>query len=308
MRLFNKVICLVGLLLLGNYSFGQSLSEPVVLTNKAGAADYWPGFLQDGKTVFFSRLEKGNRWKLYKVSMEGGEATVFWEGGVGATRASKSVSGRIAFTGLVPGQSPTLWITDTEGKNGHKIELNGQQGSPSYPSWYAGEKRLVMVDYQGEKGGNLIRVNVTSGKVETLTDPSVIRCGMPSVSPNGQAIVFAGQKPDGDKNYDQTKNSIWILKKDNSLSKLSPGQGRAPTWSPDGNWVAYESTEGSPDGNYAIFVISVDGKHNHRISSYEWDANHPVWSQDGKTLVVSVKTKESGKETRIALLKIPNLK
>lgn len=304
----TKFVYIVFGLLLSNYNFGQSPSEPFVLTNKTGAADYWPGFLQDGKAIFFSRLEKGSRWKLYKVAVEGGEATVFWEGGVGATRANKSASGRIAFTGLVPGQSPTLWVTDPEGKDGRKIELSGQQGSPSYPSWYAGEKQLAMVDYQGEKGGNLIRVDISSGKVETLTAPSVIRCGMPSVSPNGQEIVFAGQRPDGDKNYDQTKNSIWLLKKDKSLQKLSPGQGRAPTWSPDGKWIAYESTEGSSDGNYTIFLISADGKKLHRLCSYEWDANHPVWSPDGKTVVVSVKTKESGKETRIALLKVPDLK
>lgn len=292
-------------LLLSVGCFAQSENIPQFLTDQTGTRDYWPGFSKDGKTIIFSRLEKGEKWKLFQVLVSGGKATVFWEGDVGATRASVSSGGLIAFTGIVPKENADLWIVNQDGKNGRKVSLHQHTGNPFYPSWYSDEKHLVLVDYQGEKGGNLIDVELSSGKTETITNPSEIRCGMPSVSPDGDVIVFAGQKPDGTDQYDQTKNAIWLLKKDKSLRQLSPGLGRAPSWSPDGKWVAYESTEGSPDGKYAIFIVSADGRQTRRICSYEWDANHPVWSHDGKTLVISARKPGSGPETRIALLKVP---
>jgi len=293
------------LLFLSGFCYAQTENELQFLTNQTGTRDYWPAYSEDGKAIIFSRLVQGEKWKLFQVPVAGGESTVFWEGEVGATRANTSRSGRIAFTGIEPKTNATLWITDRDGKESRKIGLHNHTGTPSYPSWYPDEKRLVMVDYQRDQGGNLILVDLPAGKAVTITNPSEIRCGMPSISPNGDDIVFAGQKPGGGDQYDQTKNAIWLLKKDKSLHRLSPGQGRAPTWSPDGKWVAYESTEGSPDGRYAIFIVSADGKQNRRVCSYEWDANHPVWSSDGKTLVVSARNPGSGAETRIALLRIP---
>lgn len=294
------------LLVLSSTCFAQSNEELRFLTDEQGTRDYWPGFSADGKSIIFSRLVKGQKWKLYQVSVKGGESTVFWEGAIGATRVNIAKDGKVAFTGIVPKENAVLWITEGIGKEGHTIDLQGNTGNPSYPSWSSDGKEVIMVDYQGEKGGNLIRVNLATGKAKTITDPNEIRCGMPSLSPNGADIVFAGQRPPaGDSVYDQTKNAIWLLKKDGSLLQLSKGQGRAPTWSPDGKWVAYESTEGSPDGKYAIFLVSVDGKITRRICSYEWDANHPVWSPDGKTLVLSAVKPGAGLETRIAILTIP---
>jgi Tol biopolymer transport system component len=83
---------------------------------------------------------------------------------------------------------------------------------------------------------------------------------MPSVSPDGRWVAFAGQKNDG-QSYDQEENVIWLLSDSGTLKTLEPNpvQGRAPVWSPDGTHIAFESDRGSPDGHYAIFVIGRDG-------------------------------------------------
>ena len=291
-------------LLLSSVCLAQGESQPQFLTNEASARDYWPGFSADGKTIIFSRQEKGGKWKLFQVAVSGGEPTVFWEGQVGATRVNISSGGLIAFTGITPNENATLWITEQTGKNSRKVNLRNNTGNAFYPSWFSNQKQVIMVDYQGEKGGNLISVDLLSGEAKMITNPAEIRCGMPSISPTGNDIVFAGQKPDGNEKYDQTKNAIWLLDKNKSLRQLSPGQGRAPIWSPDGKWIAYESTEGIPDGKYAIFIISADGQQHRRLCSYEWGANHPVWSPNGKTLVISAVRPGSGTETRIALLQV----
>jgi Tol biopolymer transport system component len=269
------------------------------VTSSSDATDYWPAFSRDGKDIIFSRRGAESSWQLFTVSADGGDAKALFPSkpSATATRVSRSASGRLAYAG-----ANTLWTTDSKGENPKKLDLKGLKGNPSYPSWYPDERHLLIVAYQGKGGGILYKVDTESGLAAEITNPQEISCGMPSVSPDGKSIIFAGQKNDGQV-YDQTKNFIWIISGNSPGKPLSPHQGRAATWSPDGRWIAYESTAGSPDGRrHAIFLISPDGRDNHRITSYQWDPNHPVWSPDGKSLAVSVIDPEHSQRTRIATL------
>lgn len=272
---------------------------PKPVTSSSDATDYWPAFSRDGKDIIFSRRKAGTAWQLFTVPANGGEAKPLFapKPSAVATRVSRSAGGRLAFAGV-----NTLWATDSKGENPKKLDLKGVIGNPSYPSWYPDERHLLIVAYQGERGGVLYKIDTESGLAAAMTNAREISCGMPSVSPDGKSIIFAGQKNDGQV-YDQTKNFIWIISGNSPGKPLSPHQGRAATWSPDGRWIAYESTAGSPDGRrHAIFLISPEGRNNHRITSYQWDPNHPVWSPDGKSLAVSIIGPEDPKLTRIATL------
>lgn len=277
----------------------DAFPEPKPVTSSAEATDYWPAFSRDGKDIIFSRRTAEGPWQLFTVSANGGDAKPLFDPkpSAVATRVSRSAGGRLAFAG-----ANTLWVTDAKGENPTRVDLKGVRGNPSYPSWYPDEKHVLIVAYQKDNGGTLYKIDTGSGQAEAVTDPEKLSCGMPSVSPDGKSIIFAGQKNDGQV-YDQTKNVIWIISGDSSAKPLTPHQGRAATWSPDARWIAYESTTGSPDGRlHAIFLISPDGGKNHRITSYEWDANHPVWSPDGKSLAVSILRPGTPKRTRIATL------
>lgn len=280
----------------------DSFPAPTPVTSPEDATDYWPAFSRDGKDLIFSRRHGDSPWLLFTVPFEGGSAKPLFDPAPSAvaTRVSRSKTGRLAFAG-----ANTIWVTDSKGENPKKLDLKNLTGNPSYPSWYADESRLLVVAYQKNEGGVLYRVDVASGDAVAVTDPKELRCGMPSVSPDGKSIIFAGQK-NGGQVYDQTENFIWIIAGDQPARPLTPNQGRAANWSPDGKWIAYESTAGSPQGNrHAIFLISPDGRNNHAISSHEWDANHPVWSPDGKFLAVSIILPADPKRTRIATLRNP---
>jgi Tol biopolymer transport system component len=277
----------------------DDVPSPRPVTSYADASDYWPAFSRDGKDIIFSRRTAEAPWQLFKVSANGGDAKPLFDPqpSAVATRVSRSAGGRLAFAG-----ANTLWVTDAKGENPRRVDLKGVLGTPSYPSWYPDEKHVLIVAYQKGNGGTLYKIYTGSGRAEAVTDTEKLSCGMPSVSPDGKSIIFAGQKNDGQV-YDQTKNVIWIISGDSPAKPLTPHQGRAATWSPDARWIAYESTTGSPDGRlHAIFLISPDGSQNHRISSYEWDANHPVWSPDGKSLAVSILLPGIPKRTGIATL------
>jgi Tol biopolymer transport system component len=129
---------------------------------------------------------------------------------------------------------------------------------------------------------------------------------MPSVSPDGKWVAFAGQKNQGQA-YDQTKNSIWLIGRTGEPQLLEPNQGRTPAWSPDGQWLAFESDRGNPNHLYAVFVISRSGKGLKQITPYDLNANHPVWSPDGKLLVFSARNSDRQNATGIAIIEVPKL-
>lgn len=307
----TNYILLLTFLSLSSFAQTKPLAIPQFLTHQKGVNDYWPCFSADGKDIVFSRRTPGSRWQLFRVAAHGSEPAIPFlnpSPDIGATRASTSLNGAIAFTGIDVKGTPSLWTTDSSGRNTEKIVVHDIVGGPVYPSWYANGKEVVTVAYQQEKGGILNHIELLSGKATAITDLKDIRCGMPDVSPDGSNIVFAGQKIDGDRNYDQTKNVLWVLNKTGQLSQQTKMQGRAPKWSPDGKYIAYESTEGGSDGKYAIFIIAADGQKFQRITAYEWDANHPVWSADGNKLAVSAVHPEDPGFTGIAILNLEDIK
>lgn len=60
---------------------------------------------------------------------------------------------------------------------------------------------------------------------------------------------------------------------------FDPGLERAPTWSPDGRWIAYSSDRG---GNFDIWVHPVEDGTPIRITTSSAHDSQPDWSPDGK--------------------------
>ncbi len=259
-------------------------TAPRMVTSPAECDDYWPCFSADGSRLFFSRRSGGKPWQLFQVPAGGGAATPLFDPPAppAATRVSRSSGGRLAFAG-----GGGIWTTGVEARNAERLLIRGLAGNPSYPSWYPDGRHLLVVAYRPGAGGILQRVDISSGEAVPLTDPAEVRAGMPCVSPDGKSILFAGQRNHGGA-YDQNANSIWILAEDGKPRPLTGHQGRAATWSPSGEWIAYESNHGSPDRRQAVFIISRDGKTGQRVTPYSLDANHPVWSPDGGSLAFSM--------------------
>ena len=80
--------------------------------------------------------------------------------------------------------------------------------------------------------------------------------------------------------------TIAILLLANALSaQMTPPVGYFnPAWSPDGERIAFESTQ---DGKLSIFVVRRDGGELRRLTSPEFTSEQPTWSPDGKHIVFS---------------------
>lgn len=266
--------------------------------------DLWPCFSPDGVRVLFSRQAAG-AWELFLVSVNGGApqrlSTSPWP--VAATRANWSKQGLIAFTGTSSRDTSGIWITNPDGLNSRELQLSGLSNQVFYPSWFPDGEQLAAMDAQ-----DLVikRIDLRKGTVVTLTDNKQVFTGMPSVSPDGKAIVFAGQKNTG-QHYDQSNNQIWLIDETGVTHPLEsvPAQGRAPVWSPSGRQIAFESTRGSSRGLYAIFLINRDGTGLTQVTDHALNADHPVWSPDGRRLAFSARSSTWTRERGIAVMDIP---
>jgi Tol biopolymer transport system component len=274
-----------------------------ITTPTVGTLDYWPCFSPDGKTVLFSRtLDGGRTWALFRVPADGGTAEPFAKLPVSASRANWSVkSGRIVFNGDAPDGKGGIWVIDGDGRNAHALVTDGFP-APSYPSWYPDGKTIGF----GDAARNILyRRDGHGGTPVAITHQDQVLTGMSSVSPDGKWVAFAGQKNNGQA-YDQADNQIWLVDSSGTSKTLEtqPLQGRAPSWSPDGKRLAFESDRGSPNDLYAVFIINRDGTGLVQVTDYALNANHPVFSPDGHRLVVATGD-PSKRVTTIAVVTLP---
>jgi Tol biopolymer transport system component len=286
----------------------QMMSTPAVrfLTSDRDAVDYWPTFSPDGKVVLFSRTTDKKTWDLFIVPVDGGEAHTLSRSRlpVSATRASWSTRNNlIAFTGTSADGNNTVWLINADGTQPRQLVAAGLSEQVFYPSWYPDGDALAVVDAKDYVIKRIDRDRLT---VVPVTDHSQVLTGMPSVSPDGRWVAFAGQSNNGQA-YDQTKNSIWIAG-DTKVARpveAVPGQGRTPAWAPDSQWLAFESNRGSTSNQrYAVFTINRDGTTLRQITPYELDANHPAWSPNGGQLVFSARHTKESDATGIAVVDI----
>jgi Tol biopolymer transport system component len=197
-----------------------------------------------------------------------------------------------------------VWLIDADGSNAHPVTIAGLSNKVFYPSWYPDGNTLAVMDAQ-----ELVirKVDLTAGLAQPATRHAQVMTGMPSVSPDGKWIAFAGQENRG-QTYDQTKNSIWLVD-DTAIARpleSTLAQGRAPTWSPDGQRLSFESNRDSALGMYAIFLINKDGTGLIQITDSSLNADHPVWSPDGRRLAVSARSSWWPKARGIAIIDLPN--
>ena len=280
---------------------------PRFLTSGTGFSDYWPCFSPDGTKVLFSRRVNGNRtWKLWIVGADGTEPHLLAGDAlpISATRANWSFHGNlIALTGISDSGKTSVWIIKPDGTPVEPQPAGLPEGL-FYPSWYPSGDALAAMDGHTLE---IKRVDLKQGTAGALTSRDRILTGMPSVSPDGNWIAFAGQLNKGQK-YDQSQNGVWLLDVHSGMVhslEPTPLQGRAPSWSPDSKKLAFESNRGNPLGRYAVFTINRDGTGLQQVTSFEWNATHPVWSPNGQELVFAALGSWLSKETKIALVTLP---
>jgi Tol biopolymer transport system component len=142
-----------------------------------------------------------------------------------------------------------------------------------------------------------------SNQVRVTDNPGIDE--YPTWSPDGNRIAFhctmGGVNPNGAGDFE-----ICVISRDGSgLHRLTdtPGENTQPDWSPDGEWIAFESNRlGWPSlptatpagydsetfGDEDVWVMRSDGSQQRNLTSNPLeDDSFPAWSPDGAWIVFS---------------------
>jgi len=138
--------------------------------------------------------------------------------------------------------------------------------------WVA-KRQIVWVNPEGETE----ILPITAAAVDNI-----------NLSPDNKLLAFS--------KFERGMSNIWIYEFENGrTSQLTfEGSNDLPIWSPDGLWLAFQSSRLGP---YSIFRIPVDRTHSEEVLlTGPYDQSATSWSPDGKFLLYSMTHPESGSD------------
>jgi Tol biopolymer transport system component len=135
-------------------------------------------------------------------------------------------------------------------------------------------------DRDPEGGRDLYVKQIAGGQPVRLTFDGAGNT-TPDFSPDGDRIVFRSNRDGG---------GIYEIPTFGGDARLLAQDGFNPRYSPDGTQVAYwvgnEGVALTVPGNGAVWVVQVSGRQRRLLAPNLTNARYPVWSPDGKHLLV----------------------
>ena len=202
------------------------------------------------------------------------------------TAVSCFAADRIVLDRLGPTQS-SLFISEADGSG--ERPLTKPESLDYNPSWSPKGDWIV---FTSERAGSadLYRIHPDGSGLERLTDDPAYD-DQAAFSPDGSRIVFVSTRGGGRAN-------LWILDAaTHKATALTSGDGGdfRPSWSPDGEWIAFSSDRDSDlrpaKGRWErlhivdVYLIHPDGTGLKRISEHGGFCGSPKWTADSKSVV-----------------------
>jgi Tol biopolymer transport system component len=250
----------------------------------------------DPKTAGEGKIPKA---ALYTVNPDGTGLTRLADVAPASAPAWSPDGTRIAFFSS-SGKAPGIFVMNADGTNLTRLTScdsgKGCSGEGS-PAWSPDGTRLAFwSDRDGREG--LWTVNADGSGLGVLGEG--LSFGPPAWSPDGRLIAVNGNTVDQPE-----KRGIFLVnarsgRVDRSIfpKGLEPSFGVA--WSPDGKWLAFDSTAegGRPEGA-GIYLVRPDGKDLRLLASQSCpsapcQALSPAWSPNGKELAFTRGGNEPG--------------
>jgi Tol biopolymer transport system component len=244
--------------------------------------DWGPAFSPDGAQMAFVRGNgAGFPEEVYVMALNGGPARQLTsERAAIMGPPTWSQDGTSVIFSSTKGGDPALWAIPASG--GTATRMVGTGTATWHPVVAKESGRMAAQKISRSSGVYGLTVEAEPGKnAPTVVTTTNGRNEGPQLSPDGRRLVFMSDR----SGY----MDIWVSNRDGSsavqLTNLH-GSG-TPRWSPDGLWIAFDSTSGGPDSNggtglSSVWVVSSMGGVPRALVKDEFENAVPSWSHDGK--------------------------
>jgi len=185
--------------------------------------------------------------------------------------------------GAIDSGNEDIWIRRAEG--GARIQVTTDEAADIYATWAPDGKSVL---WASDRGGH---TNLWSKNPFTDEAPQQVTADTDSLAGIGYAI--SSFSPDGTRiAFTSTKSGnddIWVRDLRSGVTEQltsNPHRDVVPgSWSPDGRRIAFSSDRSNPGKAGDIWIIDVDTKMEHRLTSADrWEWN-PAWSPDGRFIM-----------------------
>ena len=161
-----------------------------------------------------------------------------------------------------------IWVMPAN-DTAHATQLTTGRRGDGDPSWTP--DGAVVYDSNASGNGELYLIDAHGGNARQITANSSYNNGLPSVSPDGRYIAFTSGVGGGGPH-------IWRIGIDGfNRQQLTNSFDLLPQWSPDSQWIVYQSQTGS---GVAIWKVAVNGGQPVKLN--EKLARAPTVSPDGR--------------------------
>jgi Tol biopolymer transport system component len=179
---------------------------------------------------------------------------------------------RGVYDDVYPQDGYEICVAQADGTEYRRLTANDRKDAQ--PAWSPDGKQIAFVSsgFEGKVFSDTIMlINPDGSGLVKVVDGQ----GPPAWSPDGKYIA-----------YSNAGGNVAIVDLDNgkSISLSTSGDGSydfRPVWSPDGKHIAFES---SRDGHDEIYVITIDGTGQTRLTNDLLQKSRPVWSPDGERI------------------------
>ena len=210
--------------------------------------DWWPSWSPDGKRIVFVSERDGNR---------------------------------------------EIYVMDADGENPRRLTNNPNEDW--YPSWSPDGKRIAFMSLRdghvidGKPTFEIYVMDTDGGNPQNLTNnPNDDR--YPSWSPDGKRIVFMAQRPGHFRGKLGITSEIYVMDADGgNQQRLTENRKNDwyPSWSPDGERIAFAADRKGDFENFEIYVMDADGGNPQNLTNHRSGDSAPSWSSDGKRIAFS---------------------
>jgi Tol biopolymer transport system component len=172
----------------------------------------------------------------------------------------------IAFTYLEDNQ-PAIWVAQEDG--GSQVRLSIGRARDSQPAWSPAGDRLALLN-TSRAGSDTVFWVFADGTFNGSNPDQVTRgqlADAPDWSPLGDLIAY------------MVDPHIWIVKWDavgfGAVKLSTTGPDDDPDWSPDGQWITFETWRDS--ANHDIYIMTANGAQPTRLTTDVARDFQPAW-------------------------------
>jgi Tol biopolymer transport system component len=184
--------------------------------------------------------------------------------------------------------SDELWLMDAAGAGQRRIvprRRSVRDPVTTSPSWSPDSRRIFFGRWNTptSRCGSVFRIGADGRGLTRLTRDSASESD-PAVSPDGRRIAVSASSycDPGWAGRLAVTDTRGRTTRDLQRLRSPPGFDVQPSWSPDGERLAFVAWDYLESGRSAIYALDRDGSDLRRVTRSTFDTGGPAWSPDGE--------------------------